>query len=75
METVDFEVNEMYSKVFQWFYSNFKEHLIISESESIVKFVSKHQDDNIIQMFRYEYDVLVSSDQLKELKELIKTIK
>lgn len=77
METVEFDVNEMYSKVFDWFSDNNLMLLLISESEDIVNFInnSKYGDDNIIMMFRYNYDIIMTLEQLQELKNLIKSLK
>ena len=77
METVDFHVNERYSKVANWFSKNFDLVLIKTEVDDIIcSLVDLGNDDyNIIQFFHYEYDIVMSDDQLHELKELIKTIK
>ena len=77
METVDFEVNEMYSKLFSWFIDNFGSILLISEAEDIVSFVTRYGDnvENTLQMFRYEYEIIMTSEQLQELKALIKSVK
>lgn len=71
------EFNETYSLLFEWFYEKFDYSLLISESDDILDFIEKYQNDtdNIIQMFRYEYEIIMTSHQLQELKELIKTIK
>lgn len=68
--------NEIYSLLFDWFSVNFDFSLLVSESDDILDFIerSKLGDDNIIQMFKYEYDILMSDDQLQELKELIKSV-
>lgn len=71
------EFNETYSLLFKWFSEKFDYSLLISESDDILDFIEKYPNDtdNIIQMFRYEYEIIMTSDQLQELKELIKTIK
>lgn len=68
--------NEVYSLLFDWFSLNFDYSLIISECDDILDFIEKYPNDkeNIIQMFKYEFDIIVSEDQLQELKELIKSI-
>lgn len=70
------DFNIMYSKVFRWFNLNFDSILLISESDDIVSFIERYGDniENTLQMFKYEYDIIMTSDQLQELKELIKSI-
>jgi len=77
METVDFHVNEKYSKIANWFSANFDKTLLISESEDIVSFVERYGDntENTLQMFRYEYDIIMNLEQLQELKVIIRLTK
>lgn len=76
METTDFEVNEMYSKLSTFFKEKFNLILLPEEILDIIKRIL--DDDGEVytrEILNYVYDIHINSQQLNELKELVKLIK
>lgn len=75
METVEFKVDERYSKAASWFRENLNIILIPEEVEDIFIEVEYGNKDTLLEFFESEHDSFLHLDQIDQIQNLINSLK